>query len=41
MTAIPNFTRMNRAGVPPEYPDDRDPDLWRKPKPPVQSKVWI
>jgi uncharacterized protein len=41
MLAVPNFTRMNRAGQPPEYPSDRDPDRWRKPKPPVDSKVWI
>jgi DUF1680 family protein len=41
MLAIPNFSRMNRVGVPPEYPSDRDPDRWRRPKPPVSSKVWI
>jgi uncharacterized protein len=41
MLAIPNFARMNRAGAPPEYPSDRDPDRWRRPKPPVDSKVWI
>jgi DUF1680 family protein len=41
MVAIPNFARMNRAGAPPEYPSDRDPDRWKRPKPPVDSKVWI
>jgi DUF1680 family protein len=41
MVAIPNFARMNRVGPPPEYPSDRDPDRWRRPKPPVTSKVWI
>ena len=41
MVAIPNFARMNRVGLPPEYPSDRDPDRWRRPKPPVTSKVWI
>jgi Uncharacterized protein conserved in bacteria len=41
MLAIPNYTRMNRVGAPPEYPSDRDPDRWRRPKPPVDSKVWI
>jgi len=41
MVAIPNFARMNRVGAPPEYPSDRDPDRWRRPKPPVTSKVWI
>jgi uncharacterized protein len=41
MLAIPNFARMNRVPPPPEYPSDRDPERWRKPKPPVDSKVWI
>jgi len=41
MLAVPNFARMNRAGQPPEYPSDRDPDRWRRPKPPTESKVWI
>jgi DUF1680 family protein len=41
MVAIPNFARMNRVGPPPEYPSDRDPDQWRRPKAPVDSKVWI
>lgn len=41
MTAIPNFARMNRAGAPPEYPSDRDPDRGRQPRPLIQSKVWI
>jgi DUF1680 family protein len=41
MLAVPNFARTNRTGQPPEYPSDRDPDRWRKPKPPVESKVWI
>jgi uncharacterized protein len=41
MVAIPNFARMNRVGPPPEYPSDRDPERWKRPKPPVDSKVWI
>jgi len=41
MTAIPNFARMNRVGAPPDYPSDRDPDRWKQPRPPVDSKVWI
>ena len=41
MIAIPNFARMNRVGAPPDYPSDRDPERWRRPKPPVESKVWI
>jgi DUF1680 family protein len=41
MMAIPNFARMNRVGTPPDYPSDRDPERWRRPKPPVESKVWI
>lgn len=41
MLAVPNYARMNRVGPPPEYPSDRDPDRWRHPKPPVNSKVWI
>jgi DUF1680 family protein len=41
MTAIPNFVRMNRAGAPPDYPSDGDPERWRRPEPPVESKVWI
>jgi uncharacterized protein len=36
MVAIPNYARMNRAGAPREYPDDRDDS-----KMPVESKVWI
>jgi DUF1680 family protein len=38
--AIPNFTRMNRVGAPPDYPKDRNPDRW-KTNPAVVSKVWI
>jgi hypothetical protein len=41
MVAIPNFTRMNRVPLPPEYPSDRDPERRRRPKPPIDSKVWI
>jgi len=41
MLAVPNFARMNRVGPPPEYPSDRDPERWRGPAPPVDSKVWI
>ena len=41
MLAVPNYARMNRVGPPPEYPSDRDPDRWRRPKPPIDSKVWI
>jgi hypothetical protein len=41
MIAIPNFARMNRVGAPPDYPSDRDPERWRRPKPSVDSKVWI
>ena len=41
MLAIPNFARMNRVGAPPDYPSDRDPQRWRRAKPPVESKVWI
>jgi hypothetical protein len=41
MIAIPNFARMNRVGPPPEYPSDRDPERWKRPKPPNESKVWI
>jgi len=41
MVAIPNFTRMNRVPPPPEYPGDRDPERRRRPKPPIDSKVWI
>jgi DUF1680 family protein len=37
MVAIPNFTRMNRVGPPPDYPDDRDYDSKRS----ADSKVWI
>ncbi len=37
MMAIPNFTRMNRVGPPPDYPDERDYDSKRS----VDSKVWI
>jgi uncharacterized protein len=39
-TAIPNFTRMNRVGAPPDYPNDRNPDRWTT-NPAVVSKVWI
>jgi hypothetical protein len=41
MIAVPNFVRMNRVGPPPEYPSDRDPDRWKRPKPLIESKVWI
>jgi DUF1680 family protein len=41
MIAIPNFARMNRVGPPPEYPSDRDPERWKRPQPPIGSKVWI
>jgi DUF1680 family protein len=41
MVAIPNFARMNRVGAPPDYPSDRDPERWRRSKPPAESKVWI
>ncbi|HEX4286970.1 MAG TPA: beta-L-arabinofuranosidase domain-containing protein [Terracidiphilus sp.] len=41
MVAIPNFARANRVGPPPEYPTDRDPDRWTRPKPAINSKVWI
>jgi DUF1680 family protein len=41
MLAVPNFARMNRVPPPPDYPSDRDPDRWRRPKPPIDSKVWI
>ncbi len=41
MVAIPNFARMNRVGPPPDYPSDRDPERWRRPKPPIDSKVWV
>ena len=41
LIAIPNFTRANRVGVPPDYPMDREPDRFTRPKPPVTSKVWI
>jgi len=41
MIAIPNFTRTNRVGPPPDYPSERDPDRWTRPKPTVESKVWI
>jgi DUF1680 family protein len=41
MVAIPNFARMNRGVQTPEYPSDRDPNRWRRPKPPTDSKVWI
>ena len=41
MLAVPNFARMNRVGPPLEYPSDRDPERWRSPAPPVDSKVWI
>jgi DUF1680 family protein len=41
MIAIPNFARTNRVGPPPEYPIDRDPERWKRPKPPIESKVWI
>jgi DUF1680 family protein len=41
MLAIPNFARTNRVGPPPDYPMDREPDRFTRPKPPVNSKVWI
>lgn len=41
MVAIPNFARMNRVGPPPDYPSDRDPERWKRPRQPVESKVWI
>ncbi|KAA6465069.1 Tat pathway signal protein [Acidobacteria bacterium AB60] len=36
MTAIPNYARMNRAGVPPEYPHEDE-----RMSGPAKSKVWI
>jgi len=39
--AIPNFARMNRVGPPPDYPSDRDPERWKQPELPIDSKVWI
>jgi DUF1680 family protein len=41
MLAIPNFARTNRVGTPPDYPMDREPDRFTRPKPPISSKVWI
>ena len=41
MVAIPNFARTNRVGSPPEYPMDREPERFTRPKPPITSKVWI
>jgi len=41
LVAIPNFARMNRVGPPPDYPSDRDPERWKQPKLPIDSKVWI
>jgi DUF1680 family protein len=37
MRAIPNYARMNRAGAPPDYPEDRETHIGV----PVESKVWI
>jgi uncharacterized protein len=37
LTAIPNFTRMNRSGPPREYPPERHTSQVS----PIQSKVWI
>ncbi|MGA7107221.1 MAG: beta-L-arabinofuranosidase domain-containing protein [Terracidiphilus sp.] len=41
LVAIPNFARMNRVGPPPDYPTDRDPERWKRPKQVIESKVWI
>ena len=41
LVAIPNFARMNRVGPPPEYPSDRDPERWKRPKQMIESKVWL
>ena len=41
MLAIPNFARTNRVGPPPDYPMDREPERFTRPKPPIDSKVWI
>jgi len=35
LVAIPNFTRMNRVGAPPDYPSERENDR------PIDSKVWL
>ena len=41
MVAIPNFARTNRVGTRADYPTDDEPDRFTKPKPPINSKVWI
>ncbi|MGH9519619.1 MAG: hypothetical protein ACRD2D_08205 [Terriglobales bacterium] len=41
MLAIPNFTRVNRVGPPPGYPDEREPDHMPNFKYTIDSKVWI
>jgi len=41
MVAIPNFARTNRVGTPADYPTDDEPDRFTKPKPQINSKVWI
>ena len=38
MLAVPNYARMNRAGAPPEYPDEGDR---RGEMTNIKSKVWI
>ncbi len=37
LIAIPNYARMNRAGSPPQYPEDVPPPPDGK----LSSKVWI
>jgi DUF1680 family protein len=41
LLAIPNFARTNRVGPPPDYPMDREPERFTRPKPAITSKVWI
>jgi hypothetical protein len=41
MLAIPNFARMNRVGPPHDYPGDYQVGDSPRPKPSIQSKVWI
>jgi DUF1680 family protein len=41
MLAIPNFARTNRVGPPHDYPSDDEVDHALKPKPSIESKVWI
>jgi hypothetical protein len=41
LLAIPNYARMNRNGAPHDYPDDDGLDHTLRPRPSIDSKVWI